>query len=501
MSGNLRDVPDFVRERPEELLVTGVPAPIVARALIGSPRSPTILLAASLRWPIAARLGMAFAALGCRVEVVCPPGHPATKAAAIDRIHGYSQLRPLETLRSAIVACEPDLVVPCDDNAALQLCALHTEVCRIGASGNRVRSRIVESLGVPDAYVRVAQRGPMAALATELGVRTPATCVITTRGDLQHWLERYGFPAVLKLDATWGGQGVVIVHSYAQACRAFAMMRSRPPFLRSLARAILDRDPHPLLRVASRHRPSITLQQFIEGVPANRAVACWHGRVVAGTSVEAIRTQHETGPPTVVRIVHKPEMASAAERLIRSLGVSGLWGFDFIVETRTGDAYLIEINPRATPICHFAIGAERSLPLALYSELTARPPRALPVAIVAQVIAMFPGEWQRDSTSPYLRVAYHDVPWHEAQLVRDGIDGPWAERGLAARLWAHRRRRAPLARAPCEGTSLPASGTHRGARQEPSVRDDAALGSGEAAQAVGDRADARIGAAAADRPH
>mgnify|MGYP003525054012 CR=1 FL=1 len=41
--------------------------PLSAKAL----RPPVILLTATLRWPIAARLAMAFAGLGCRARDLC----------------------------------------------------------------------------------------------------------------------------------------------------------------------------------------------------------------------------------------------------------------------------------------------------------------------------------------------------------------------------------------------------------------------------------------------
>ncbi|MGB5081500.1 MAG: ATP-grasp domain-containing protein, partial [Burkholderiales bacterium] len=161
-------------------------------------------------------------------------------------------------------------------------------------------------------------------------------------------------------------------------------------------------------------------------------------------SVEAIRTQHATGPATVVRVIENPEMSEAARRLVRRLGVSGLWGIDFILEKSTGAAYLIEMNPRATPICHLPLGAGRNLPAALYAQLAGSPPPALPATIEGDVIAMFPGEWSRNPASPYLRSGYHDMPWDEPGLIRDCIDRPWSERGLIARLWARMRAKASM---------------------------------------------------------
>ncbi len=428
-----------------------------------SPRSPhahppTVLLVASLRWPIAARLGLAFAELGCRVEVVCPRGHPARRVRSIARLHRYSIFDPCRSLHAAILACEPDLVIPCDDPVARRLCDLYAAIERTGPGDDGVRGCIGRSLGVPGAHPRVAERGRLATLAAELGIRTPATGSIETPDDLERWLERHGYPAVLKLDATWGGQGVVIANDRTQAQRAFDAFRSRPPLRRAAVRALLERDPGYVLRAFAR-RPAITVQQFIPGTPANRAVACWHGRVVAGTSVEAMRTQHATGPATVVRLIDHPEMAAAADRLVRHLGVTGLWGLDFVIDANTQAAYLVEVNPRATPICHLPFANGRPLAEALYAMMTAALPASVPARIDGAFVAMFPGEWRRDAASPYLSSAHHDVPWREPGLVRDGIEGPWAERGLLARLWAEWRQRIPsrtARRGPTFGGAPPA---------------------------------------------
>ena len=98
---------------------------------------------------------------------------------------------------------------------------------------------------------------------------------------------------------------------------------------------------------------------FIPGVPANRAVLCWHGEVLAGLSVEAVKTAHATGPATVVRILDNAEMAEATGHVVRCLGLSGFVGFDFILERTSGRAFLIEMNPRPTPICHFSLDSQR----------------------------------------------------------------------------------------------------------------------------------------------
>ena len=401
--------------------------------------APSILLTATLRWPIAARLAIAFADMGCRVEAICPRQHPVTKTHAIRRVYPYKALTPLASLRAAIKTAAPDLIVPCDDDAAIHLYRLYVHGAGAGPAEDALRVLIERSLGAPEACALAAARGQLMALAAEEGVRIPETTVIAAPGELHAWLRQHPSPAVIKGDCTWGGQGVSIVRNYEEARRAFSLMVSRPEIVNAMVHTLLDRDPSLFLSSLKEARRTVTLQEFIPGTPANRAVACWQGQVLAGISVEAITTQHATGPATVVRVIENPEMSEAVNRMVRRLGVSGLWGADFVLEASTGAAYLIEMNPRATPICHLPLGAGRSLPAALYTQLAGTPPLASPAMIDHDVIVMFPGEWHRNPASPFLRSHYHDVPWNEPALIQDCIAKPWSERGLIARLWARLR--------------------------------------------------------------
>lgn len=408
-----------------------------------SPRShgaaPKILLSATLRWTIAARLAVAFDDMGCTVEAICPRQQQAARTRAVRRIHRLAPLTPLVSLRQAIERSAADLVIPCDDNAAVQLAQLYAQAGKAGHEAPLVRAVIARSLGRPEACARVTARAELMSLAASEGVRVPPTAAVTTRQELDTWLALHPLPAVLKVDATWGGLGVAIVTNSDEARRAFARMSARPSLRHALARLLLDRDVSHLLTRARDAPRNVTVQDYIVGAPANRAVACWQGRVLAGSSVEAIQTQHATGPATVVRVIGNTEMSEAVERLVKRLGLSGLWGVDFVIEAATGAAYLIEMNPRATPICHLPLGPGHDLPAALYAQCTGSAPHTTIVPITRDVIALFPGEWRRDPASPYLRSAYHDIPWGEDGLVQECIARPWAERGLIARLWARLR--------------------------------------------------------------
>src|SRR5580692_686254 len=65
-------------------------------------------------------------------------------------------------------------------------------------------------------------------------------------------------------------------------------------------------------------------------------------------------------------------MDLAAQAIVERLGVTGFLGFDFILEEATQKAFLIEINPRATPTCHLSLGAGHDLCAAFAEVITGR---------------------------------------------------------------------------------------------------------------------------------
>ena len=66
-------------------------------------------------------------------------------------------------------------------------------------------------------------------------------------------------------------------------------------------------------------------------------------------------------------------MIAAARSVARHFELSGFYGFDFVLDEISGEPKLIEINPRATQINHFACGAGHDLPGALRGVRTSGP--------------------------------------------------------------------------------------------------------------------------------
>jgi hypothetical protein len=364
-----------------------------------------------------ARLAMAFARTGCSVTAVCLPGHPLGKTRAVDRILPYNWLRPLWSIRSAIASASPDLLVPSDDLATLHLHELYRQEERRGKAGGPICELIEQSLGTSASFPLVYARAELLRLALEEGIRVPKTEVITGRQDLEKWTGCMGFPTVLKANATSGGDGVRIVQTFEEAERAFRVLQAPPLVARAVKRALLDQDLALLWPALRRKRYVVNAQVFVAGREATSAVACWRGKVLASLHFEVLKKQDSGGPSTVLRLINSPEISVAAEKLVRRLKLSGLHGFDFMLEEQSGDPYLIEINPRATQVGHLTLGAGRDLPGALYGALCGEAVQLAPKLTENDTIALFPQEWLRDPGSSFITSGFHDVPWYEPDFV------------------------------------------------------------------------------------
>jgi hypothetical protein len=379
---------------------------------------PTVLIAATDRWFSTARLAIGLANAGCAVEAVCPAHHPLAKTSIVPRPHAFNPMTPLNSFADAITIAGPNLIVPVDDVATRHLHQLHDRERRRGQTGVPICELIERSLGAPQNFPIVEARAAVMQLAEDEGVRVPKTEVVANRKDLGMWLAGTGLPTVLKADRTSGGTGVRIVSTVEEAERAFRGLQNRPPSPQSPIQALLRQGKALVWPPMLRSRSVVNAQRFVAGRDAVSEVACWQGSVLASLQFEVLSKQYSGGPSSVLRAIDNAEMSLAIEKLVRRLNLSGLHGFDFILEEQTGNAYLIEMNPRATQVGHLTFGPGRDLPAALYAAAFGRPLHTAPRITENDTIALFPQEWIRNRTSAFLTSAYHDVPWEELDLVR-----------------------------------------------------------------------------------
>jgi predicted ATP-grasp superfamily ATP-dependent carboligase len=196
-------------------------------------------------------------------------------------------------------------------------------------------------------------------------------------------------------------------------------------------RAIVNRDPFWLRPWWNHVRPAVIVQSYIVGRPANCAFLCWKGEVLAGIAVEVVSSDGMTGPASIVRVVDNAEMMLAAERIARRLCLSGFFGLDFMIEDGGNASYLIEMNPRCTPLSHLQLGKGRDLIGALAAKLLVQPLPETPPVTENELIAYYPQAWH--CHSEFLGVSFQDIPRGEPRLVEE-LMRPWPDRSLLYRI-------------------------------------------------------------------
>ena len=391
-------------------------------------RQPRVLLAASTWWPLSARLAMALRANGCKVDAVCPPGHPLLAVSGGGRHFPYHRSDSLSALKLAIIAAEPDVLIPCDDGVVWQLQALQAEVPGL-------RPLIERSLGPASIHAVINSREHLLGVAAELGIRVPKVRQIDSREGLDAWFSEGFDQGVLKLDHSWGGRGVQIAGSRQDALRIWQKMRKPLATAVAWKRWFINHEVLALWVWRNRSQPVVTIHEYIGGLPANTMFVCWRGEVLSLVTAKVLCSQGPTGAATVVELTRNAEIERAARLLAKRLHLTGFHGLDFILEQASGAAHLIEWNPRCTQLGHLQLPDQASLAATFSRALGAdlRPGRAVPVC--SDTVAFFPGACTWQPSSPYLQTGHHDVPWEEPQLVRELLADSWPDRQWPARLY------------------------------------------------------------------
>jgi predicted ATP-grasp superfamily ATP-dependent carboligase len=369
---------------------------------------PRVLLVSTVPWMFPARLASAFAQLDFCVDAVCQWGHPIRSLSKPVKAHRLGWVAEAASIETALRRAKPDFIVPCDDPAVRALHQLHQRC-------SDLQDLIERSLGDPLGFATTEQRSALVELARSMGLLVPQSYPVDGRVALSQLVTRIGYPLVLKRDMTWGGLGTQIVESQGELRKAWSSAKGYAAVLRAGKAVVRDWRPRTVIDWLV-ETPAIEAQEFLPGTPANRAVLCRTGRVVAGLSVEAVRTAYAGGPASVVRVIEHKEMADAVEALVAQLGLSGFCGFDFLLSP-SGRACLLELNPRATPVCHLAVADGTHLPSALYRDLTGREPSSTARTISNSLIALFPAQRHSDGTSSVPSEAHYDLPLDEPALL------------------------------------------------------------------------------------
>jgi predicted ATP-grasp superfamily ATP-dependent carboligase len=260
---------------------------------------------------------------------------------------------------------------------------------------------IVASLGDPAFYRPSIDKTLFSGAAEALGVRVPAHAVVAAPEDADAFVATHGFPIVLKRAQSTAGDGVAI-------CADRAELRSEFARLLGLREWVLDDFP----------TDRLLIQQYIAGRICYYTAASWNGSLVGGFAVEKLAGTPK-GPSSVARYFRSVQMRDATAKLARGFGMSGIFSPEFVVQERTGDAYMLELNRRISHGTHRGALMNLDLAVALHAAL-----HGLPSTTRSELdddeehrCAHFPQEWVRDPGSRYLHDCEVDVPWDEPELM------------------------------------------------------------------------------------
>ena len=374
-----------------------------------------ILVVSTQCWPIPARIASALAKVGFTVGSVSPSKSFVRQTRAVHRHYTYRPWAPANSIIRAIEDWSPDFLVCTDDEAVKELHGIHfrAATCPTVASSIKLAKLIEKSLGSPDGFEFSRKKSKLLFLAKSLGIRCPPTVEISCN-DIDRQLDVVTYPILVKGDGSWGGKSVRIVEDARQAQRAIREFHMPVTWLRILRAFTARFVPTSILKWIYKDLPAVCIQEFIGGYAANRAVACWKGEVLAGISVRVHKTVYAFGAAALVETIDSSEMTDTAKILVKRLNLSGIIGFDFMLDSMN-NAWLIEMNPRVVPICY--LGRSTNLSTALFSKV-ARTDMQLPFSRVdGKLVPLFPQELERCPNSEFILSGYDDVPWEEPEVV------------------------------------------------------------------------------------
>lgn len=306
----------------------------------------------------------------------------------------------------------PDIIIPCDERAALLVRYWAAKERKAaGHLSPELLSCLARSLGELGTLDSRALKSETQSVARSLGLRTPDEVAVETSSEARKAAASFGYPVVLKLSHGAGGHGVRICRNQAALDEAFAAFEAGRSPIKAFRRRLLRRDWFP-------SRTNIVVQQFIAGTPAMTCAATVSGKTVGVISAFAAQTSRATGPASVVRFAPHAGMVDATAAMIGAFGATGFISFDFVVDA-AGQEYLLECNPRPTHILHLGGLVEVDLPGRLLDALNGNiPENPQVVGDAERKVAFFPNEWRRDPNSSALSESHHDVPWDDPELIK-----------------------------------------------------------------------------------
>jgi Carbamoyl-phosphate synthase L chain, ATP binding domain len=387
----------------------------------GAIKPKVLIIAFQENWVAIARLPKALQQAGFAVAALCPPNSYLAATKYLDGLFPCCSRRSgrkiFNQLKHIVHFWKPEIIVPGDERAVdflLRLVQLHHQ------AKNEITPEMLEclrfSFGNFNWQAAAMSKCLTLSQAATLGIKTPKFGSPSSFAEAVHLAEAFGWPVIMKKSSSFGGRGVAFCanqHELAGVYRQYA----KPYWKRTLASMYANAQGWELGLNWSASDHGFTVNETIGGTPAAAAVVAVNGKILARSAALKTKCYPDfKSPSSVIQMINHEGIFAAVEKLVGHWKATGFIGFDFMV-TQEGTAYLIECNPRPTPLSYLGASSGCDLCLAWRHYLTGEEKPPGPTRR-HEFVVHFPNEWQRDPNSPYLQNAYHDVPWDDPPLFR-----------------------------------------------------------------------------------
>ena len=334
---------------------------------------PVVLIVTTQTWSQITSLAMRLAAYGCSIAALAPAECQVSYLPGLRGHFLFHPLHPVHSLRRAIQSSGAQYLLPADD---LSVWLLH----ELAASDPELAPLVEQSLGDSKHFSTVRSRFSLLSLAQKLGIAIPPTVQVESANHLETLLAREDGPLVVKKDGTWGGNGVQFVRGAGEGRRAWSSLQRGERLPEKVMRSLRCGDVSAFIQLKETPAPEITAQSYIDGPPANSMIACHRGRVLGEVQARVMVSRGQTGPSLVIELIRDPRITAAGEALVRTLGLSGFVGFDFLLDERSQTPLLLEMNPRFTKLGHVQRAGAPDLAGLLWAQWTGAPNPAVGAA-------------------------------------------------------------------------------------------------------------------------
>lgn len=375
-------------------------------------------MALNENWTGISRLPSGLKRVGFDVAALCPRNSFLAKTRYLDAsltypVFTYTRGKIIYALMVySLLRFKPDLIIPGDEDA---LMALQNLANTLDGTPLRGLSEMIRKSIAPREFDHLMlNKSRFVEKCQEWGIRVPKNVRVESLETALKLAPEFGYPLVLKFDFGYGASGVSVCRNEEDLRRGYEKYQ-KSDFLALLKGWIKSC----FFVTQKESENSVSLQQYINGQVGQVPFCSRQGTVFSANPMIKFKTYPgETGPTSVSKGLESAEIAAAAETVAGNLRFTGFGSLDFIIDEKTQKPYVIELNPRPTPTCHFGLEfCSQDLCDAFYRGLNGHEIVTKPFKPF--VVALFPNEQKRDPNSPFLKEGYHDIPQNDPELVAE----------------------------------------------------------------------------------